>query len=178
MFKVYVDSDSLPERQRALLLKRLVRDCIPALFAADRPLKDVSSAIACHTAALRAPMRGLADVEELRRIRSPLELVVVEKGNDSADDYLVSAAEPGGLCITHDIPLAARMVGKGLVVIDDRGNVYDRSNIAERLGMRNFMKDMRENGFFEERQKRFTAKDVENFANALDRMIHRLSLNE
>lgn len=175
MFKIYVDSDSLPERQRSLLLKRLVKDGIPALFAADRPLKDVSSAIAAHTASLRDPLRNLLDKNELGKVKSPLTLVVVEKGENSADDYLVSAAEPGGLCITHDIPLAARMVEKGVVVIDDRGNVYDRSNIAERLGTRNFMKDMRENGFFEERQKRFTSKDVERFANALDSMIFRLS---
>ena len=175
MFKIYVDADSLPEKQRLLLIRRLVKENIVSVFAADRPVKDVIAAIAEHTGALRAQMKGKIPDQDLKKIKSPISFVLVPSGLNSADDFLVSVAEEGGLCITHDIPLSARMIEKGLVVIDDRGRIYDRSNINERLGERNFMTEMRENGFFEERHKRIGNKDVENFANALDKLILKMS---
>ena len=175
MLKIYVDADSLPEKQRSLLLRRLVKENIASVFAADRPVKDVIAAIADHTGALRSQLKGKVSDQDLKNVKSPIRFVLVPSGENSADDFLVSAAEEGGVCITHDIPLSARKIEKGLVVIDDRGRIYDKSNIGERLGERNFMTEMRQNGFFEERHKRIGNKDVENFANALDKLISKLS---
>ncbi len=177
MFSVYVDSDSLPSRQREVLLRRLCKENCPALFVADRAVRDVLRTIEEHTAALRAPYRDKLGKDELKEIRSPIRFVVVETGTNSADDYLVENAVAPGLCITHDIPLAERMIEKGILVIDDRGNVFDASNIRERMSQRAYMAEFREMGLYVSPQKGFDRKDIENFSNSLDRMFFSLKNN-
>ena len=174
MIKAYIDSDSVPVRLREIILRRLVKENIPAWFVADRPLKDVRQKIAEHTASLREPLRSTMDKEELRKVKSPIEMVVVETGANSADDRIVEMAEAPGLAITHDIPLAERLIKKGVTVIDDRGNVFSEENIRERMSERAYMAEFRENGIFIKAQKGMTDKDVNAFSNALDRELQKL----
>ena len=174
MFSVYVDSDSLPVKQREILLRRLRKENCPSFFVADKDVKDVLKTIEEHTAELRRPLRATMDKEELRNVKSPIKFVKVTTGANSADDYLVEIAEVPGLGITHDIPLAERMIEKGLLVMDDRGNEYDASNIRERMSERAYMADFREMGLYVSAQKKFNSKDVENFSNTLDRLINKL----
>ena len=174
MFSVYVDSDSLPVKQREILLRRLRKENCPSYFVADKDVKDVLKAIEEHTADLRRPLRATMDKDEIRNIRSSIRFVKVSTGANSADDYLVEIAEVPGLGITHDIPLAERMIEKGLLVMDDRGNEFDASNIRERMSERAYMADFREMGIYVSGQKKFNAKDVENFSNTLDRLVNKL----
>ena len=174
MFSVYVDSDSLPVKQREILLRRLRKENCPSFFVADKDVKDVLKTIEEHTAELRRPLRATMDKEELRNVKSPIKFVKVTTGANSADDYLVEIAKVPGLGITHDIPLAERMIEKGLLVMDDRGNEYDASNIRERMSERAYMADFREMGLYVSAQKKFNSKDVENFSNTLDRLINKL----
>ena len=81
-------------------------------------------------------------------------MVVVEGGENAADDKIVELANENNLCITHDIPLAARLIEKNVYVIDDRGNVLDKNNIRERLSIRDTQKDFREMGIFNEKQNK------------------------
>ena len=73
MRKIYIDADSLPVQIRAIVLRRVMREGIAAIFVADRPLKDVRRAYEEHTALLRAAEReaGEEDSDRLRSIRSP-----------------------------------------------------------------------------------------------------------
>ena len=174
MFSVYVDSDSLPAKQREILLRRLRKENCPSFFVADKDVKDVLKTIEEHTAELRRPLRATMDKEELREVKSPIKFVKVTSGANSADDYLVEIAEVPGLGITHDIPLAERMIEKGLLVMDDRGNEFNSSNIRERMSERAYMADFREMGLYVSAQKKFNSKDVENFSNTLDRLINKL----
>src|SRR5215468_506007 len=75
-----------------------------------------------------------------------VSFVRVTKGPDVADAYIVDASAVGDFCVTADIPLAAALVAKGLMVIDPRGDLYSKENIGERLGMRDFMEGLRESG--------------------------------
>jgi uncharacterized protein YaiI (UPF0178 family) len=104
-----------------------------------------------------------------------IQMVRVAGGPDVADDHIVSESRQGDLAITADIPLAARLVPKGLIVLNPRGEEYDRENIGERLSVRDFMAEARDNGVVTGGPSAFGPKDKQRFANALDRALHRLT---
>lgn len=157
---LFVDADSCPRQLRTIILKAILRRNIPAIFAADRPLPDV----------VQAEGSGTTDMHGLPLVR----MVVVHKGDDSADDMLVTLGREGALAITRDIPLAKRLAQLGMVVIDDRGGTYTKENVGERLSMRNLMTELREYGVFAERTRPLGPKEVQAFSNALDRQLTRM----
>ena len=100
-----------------------------------------------------------------------IKSIRVSGGFDVADDYIVQHLNPGDLAITGDIPLAAKLIAKQGFVINPRGEVYSKENIGEKLAMRDFMEGLRDNGLASGGAAAMAAKDVQNFANALDRFL-------
>jgi uncharacterized protein YaiI (UPF0178 family) len=155
--KILVDADSCPRPARELILKTAVRRRIKSIFTANRPL----------------PKIGGSD-------GPGGEFVLMElcpAGEDAADNRIVELAEPGDLAITRDIPLAARLVEASILVIDDRGQVYTRENIRERLSLRDFMVDLAESGLGMERTASYGKKELKSFADGLDRVLVKLARN-
>lgn len=106
---------------------------------------------------------------------SPLiQMVQVPGGPDVADNHIVEHARAGDLAITADVPLAARLVPKQVVVLNPRGEEYDHQNIGERLSIRDFLSEARDNGIVTGGPKPYGPKDKQRFANALDRALQRL----
>ncbi len=101
----------------------------------------------------------------------------VDGGPDKADDYIVEQAVPGDIAVTADIPLASRLVEKGVLTVDPRGTEYTVENIGERLSVRDFMEQVRLAGVETGGPKAYRPKDKQNFANSLDRILTRLSGN-
>jgi uncharacterized protein YaiI (UPF0178 family) len=97
----------------------------------------------------------------------------VDGGPDVADMYIADHAEAGDVAVTADIPLAALLVPKNVVVIDPRGEEYTAHNIGERLSVRNFMDGLRSTGVETGGHSTFGARDKQAFANALDRALTR-----
>jgi uncharacterized protein YaiI (UPF0178 family) len=79
--------------------------------------------------------------------------------------------------ITGDIPLAAFIVEKNAVALDHRGELYTEDNVRERLSMRDFMKDIRDNGLITGGPAPFGPKDVERFTNSLNRILTKMKLS-
>ncbi len=104
--------------------------------------------------------------------------VTVRSGADQADHAIVEQVQPGDLVIADDIPLAARVVEKGGLVIGSRGDLYDDRNIHSRLATRDLMEQLRLSGMEIEGPKPFVQKDAQAFANQLDRLLtkHRKNL--
>ena len=175
-FNIWVDADSVPVKLRQMILKAASRTSAPCFFVADRELPDVKSFIAEDTFALREKARqaGQPDAVEIRRIKSRISMVVVASGENSADDYIVNQASESSLCITHDIPLASRLLEKGCTVIDDRGSEYTASDIRARLGDRLVNQELRSWGVFSEQQARMGQGVQKAFADNLDRTITRM----
>lgn len=95
-------------------------------------------------------------------------------GPDAADDHIAEEAAPGDLAVTADIPLAARLVEKGVVVVDFRGEEYTESNIGERLSIRDFMDGLRATGVDTGGPGAFGRKEKQAFAATFDRVLMRL----
>jgi uncharacterized protein YaiI (UPF0178 family) len=100
--------------------------------------------------------------------------VVVPGGADVADDHIVEYAEAGDLVVTHDIPLAARLVPEGITVLDVRGREHTMNSIGERLSVRDFMESLRSTGVATSGPPAFDAKAKREFASALDRALTRM----
>ena len=98
----------------------------------------------------------------------------VDGGPDKADDYIADQAVPGDIVVTGDIPLAARLVERGVLTLDPRGTEYTEENIGERLSIRDFMEQVRLTGVDTGGPRAYGPKDKQSFANALDRALTRM----
>jgi uncharacterized protein YaiI (UPF0178 family) len=147
--KILVDADSCPRLARELVLRAAGRRGIKAIFAANRPIPGITGDYAA--------------------------MELCPSGEGAADDRIVALAEPGDLALTRDIPLANRLVEADICVIDDRGRIYTRENIRERLSLRNFMVSLAENGLGMEHHASYGKKELKAMADSLDKLLSRLS---
>lgn len=139
--------------------------------AAPRDVKEV-----CYRASERLQLETILVANQ--RLQLPvgyphLTSVRVDGGPDVADLYIAEHAEKGDVAVTADIPLAALLVPKGVVVIDPRGEEYTAETIGERLSVRNFMEGLRSTGVETGGHASYGAKDKQAFSNALDRALTR-----
>ncbi len=172
--KIFVDSDSFLKQMREIVLRAAVKRNLDITFVADRSLKDVLLAKEKHTADLRRlelKNNPNIDKEDLKKIKSKIKFIVVETDSDSADDKIVDLANVGDLAITHDIPLIDRLCEKGVLVLDDRGNIFTDKNIKERLSIRNAMTELRSYGINVEKNKKMGQKAVKLFSDAFSKTI-------
>jgi uncharacterized protein YaiI (UPF0178 family) len=146
--KLLVDADSCPKEARELALRTVLRRGMGAVFAANRPIPGIG---------------GTGIVME-----------ICPPGENSADNRLVELAERGDAAVSRDVPLAKRLLEKGVSVIDDRGRIFTTENIGERLSLRNFMVGLADNGLDFERQAAYGKRELKNFADSLDRLLTRL----
>ena len=106
--------------------------------------------------------------------RPLIERVVVAAGMDAADDWIAERAAKGAIVITQDIPLAARAVKAGAVVIAPNGKPFSEDSIGMTLATRNLMDSLRSAGEITGGPKPFSPKDRSAFLQSLDREIVRL----
>jgi uncharacterized protein YaiI (UPF0178 family) len=146
--RIWVDADACPGPVRDVLLKASQRLKVPLVFVANK--------------ALSLPRSELVST------------VQVGAGLDVADRHIAQGAQAGDLAVTQDIPLAALLVPKGVVVLDPRGELFTEENVQERLSVRNFMQELREGGIQTGGPAGFSAQDKQHFAAALDRALTQL----
>jgi uncharacterized protein len=60
--------------------------------------------------------------------------------------FSTSLAAAGDIAITADVPLAARLVEKGIQVLGPTGRAFTRESIGMDVAMRNLKQDLREAG--------------------------------
>ncbi len=109
----------------------------------------------------------------LRPSQNPLiEMVYVPDGPDEADKWIADHAGTGDVVITNDIPLAARAVENGAVVLKPNGEALTERNIGNVLAMRDLAADLRAaDPFRQGGGKGFTKADRSRFLDALERVL-------
>lgn len=108
--------------------------------------------------------------------RDPMiERVVVPAGLDVADDWIAERAAPGIVVITADVPLAARCVKAGAIVLAPNGKAFSEQSIGMALATRNLMDQLRSSGEITGGPKPFAARDRSAFLSALDLAFVRLT---
>lgn len=82
---------------------------------------------------------------------------------------------PGELVICSDVPLADRLVKKGVAALDPRGKEFDAQNMGDRLAVRNLFTDLRDQGQMGGGQPPYCDREKQAFTNSLDRILTRLT---
>lgn len=147
--RVWVDADACPKAAKEQLIKFALKRKFEVVLVAGQ--SQIKPAFAC------------------------VRLIVVPSGPDAADDYLVEHALPGELVICSDVPLADRLVKKGVAALDPRGREFDERNMGDRLAVRNLFTELREQGQAGGGQAAYGERDRQAFANALDRLLTQLA---
>lgn len=146
--KIWVDADACPRVIKEIVFRASERLELPVVLVANQGLSKHHS----------------------RLITS----VTVADGFDVADDYIVENASPNDLVITADIPLAARIVEKGGIALDPRGERYTEENVGERLSIRDLMQELRGAGMIQGGPAQFSNTDRQRFASSLDSLLTRM----
>jgi len=165
---LWADADSLPREVKDLIGRRAGSSGgnfpIRAVFVANRPMplppgKNLQAVIVGPAGATARLAQAPADAPATAW--------------DNADDYIMSAANPGDVLVTRDIPLAARAIAKGMTALNDRGDLWTADVLRERTSLRDHMAALRELGVAppSPKSRSFSPKDVRAFADALDKAL-------
>ena len=149
---IWVDADSFPARARDLLLKT----------AAAKGLR----------------VRYVANHDIPFSMGSPLfEMKTCPQTAGAADDLIADSCIPGDIVATRDIPLAARLVDKGIHVINDRGVRYDRRTVEKRLKERELSLQMEALGLHKGHSREgYGGKELDAFGKCLNALLASLGL--
>lgn len=143
--RIFVDADAFPSCLKEILYRAVERLKLPLVMVANTHIR-------------------LPESKYISNIH-------VKSGPDEADDYIAEKLEKGDLLITADIPLAYRVVIKGGYAINPRGELYNETNIKQKLAMRDLMDDLRSEGMMTGGPAPFKPKDRQAFANALTKFL-------
>jgi len=108
----------------------------------------------------------------LRPSRNPaFRQVVAPAGPDAADDWIAEHIGTGDIAITSDLPLAARCLAKGSMVLNAKGEHVSEDRIGMALAMRDLHRHVREVTGRETHHAEFGKKDRSRFLGALENAI-------
>jgi uncharacterized protein YaiI (UPF0178 family) len=146
---IWIDGDACPRAAREIIFRAAERVEAPAVLVANRDQRVP-----------RSPW--------IRTVRVPM-------GFDVADHHILREASPGDVVITDDIPLAAALVAGGVHALSPRGQGFTEDNVGERLATRDLMQGLRDLGAQTGGPAPYGRADRQNLANALDRLLTRVS---
>lgn len=144
-FRIWIDADACPVAIKEILYRAAKRLKIETVLVANQKISIPHSDL--------------------------FRLVLVPSGADKADQKIVELMGKGDIVVTADIPLASLAIGRGGVAVGPRGELFDENSIGERLAVRNMMDQMRASGIETRGPKPLNSKDVQAFANVLDRIL-------
>lgn len=100
-----------------------------------------------------------------------VELVIVSQGADAADDWIAEHIASADVCVTNDIPLAARCLEKGALAIKPNGEAFTENMIGMALANRELMQGLRDTGEITGGPRSFSKQDRSNFLNRLETLV-------
>ena len=108
----------------------------------------------------------------IRPSQMPLvELVIVAQGADAADDWIAEHIKKSDICITNDIPLAARCLERGGLAIKPNGDPFTENGIGMALATREILQGLRETGEMTGGPRPFNKSDRSQFLNRFETTI-------
>ena len=143
--QIWVDADACPKPVKEVLFRAAERTQVQVTLVANQYLPTPRSSF--------------------------VSAIQVEKGFDVADEEIVKRMTSGDLVITGDIPLADEVISKGGVALNPRGTLYSSENIKNHLQRRDMMEQLRDTGMISGGPDPYGKKELQNFANALDKQL-------
>lgn len=116
------------------------------------------------------PVLLICDTAHLMQ-REGAETITVSKGADAVDFVLVNKVGKGDIVVTQDYGLAAMVLAKRGVPIDQNGRVYSDENIDQLLHGRHIAKKIRQSGGRMKGPKKRRPEHNDDFEHALVRLL-------
>ena|SRR5271165_3513277 len=145
MTAIYIDGDACPVREETYRLATRVGVPVFVVSNGSRPI--------------RPP--GLPNVS----------MIIVDATPDAADDWIADRIAAADVCVTADVPLAARCLGKGARAVSPMGISWTQDNIGNALAGREVARHMREIGMNTGGPAALTRADRSRFLSALDAAV-------
>ena len=142
MTEIYIDGDACPVREEVYRVATRLGLVVHVVSNGSRPI--------------RPP--GLPNVR----------MVVVPDGADIADDWIAERITAADICVTSDIPLAARCLERNARALSSNGRLWTRDNIGNALAGREIGRHLREIGVATGGPAPLTKADRSKFLSALD----------
>ncbi len=103
--------------------------------------------------------------------RPNVTMVTVSAGADVADDWIAERITAADVCVTSDIPLAARCLEKKARALSSTGKLWTPDNIGSALAGREIGRHLREIGVATGGPAPLTKQDRSRFLSALDTVV-------
>jgi uncharacterized protein YaiI (UPF0178 family) len=134
------------------------------------PVKDEAYDVAAR---YRVPVTLVANKPLALPPRTQVEMVVVGDSLDAADDWIAEHAAAGDVVVTADIPLAARCLAAGALVLGTNGREFTEDSIGGALAMRDLKSQLRESGTNTGGPRALSDQDRSRFRMKLDELVTR-----
>ena len=145
MTTIYIDADACPVREEVFRVAGRLGLVVHVVSNGSRPI--------------RPP--GLPNVN----------MVTVSEGADIADDWIAEHITATDVCVTADIPLAARCIEKGAQALAHTGKRWTTDNIGGALAGREINRYRREIGVNTGGPPPLTRQDRSRFLSELDAAV-------
>ena len=143
MVEIYVDADACPVKDE--VVRVATRHDLKTYMVSDGGIRPSQSAL--------------------------VELVIVDQGPDAADDWIADHIQKTDICITNDLPLAARCLERGALAIKPNGEPFTDNGIGMELANRELMQGLRESGEITGGPRPFRKSDRSAFLNHLETTV-------
>ena len=108
-------------------------------------------------------------------MRTPMDdrirIEVVGRDMDAADDWIAERVAPNDIVITADVPLAARCVEAGALVLSPTGRPFTEDNVADALATRDLLTELRSGGVATGGPPPMSQRDRSRFLQELDKIV-------
>jgi uncharacterized protein YaiI (UPF0178 family) len=142
---IYIDADACPVREEALRVAARRRLPVHIVSNGSRPIRPPA--------------------------QPDVHMVLVPAAPDAADDWIAERITPADICVTGDIPLAARCLARGARALAADGHVWTEANIGSALAGREVARHLRELGLNAGGGKALSRADRSAFLSALDTAV-------
>ena len=120
MTDIYIDADACPVRDEVYRVAERLNLKVFVVSNGSRPIRP-------------SPNPTIA-------------MITVSEGADAADHWIVEHIGASDICVTADIPLAARCLAKDALALAPNGKIWTKDNIGNALAGREVSRHLRELG--------------------------------
>ena len=136
-FSVWVDADSFPVKARDFIVSHSFSKEVSVNFVANHEIKSPNPKV---------------------------KMIICQKEHNAADDYIFENACENDIVVTRDILFAARLVEKNIAVMNDRGVLFSKDNIEDKLREREFSLNMAQIGLGGNKGNYYGDKEFKKFS--------------
>ncbi len=145
MTEIYIDADACPVREEVYRVANRYGLAVYVVSNGSRPIRPVND--------------------------PRIKMITVGEGADVADDWIAEHITAADICVTGDIPLAARCLAKDARAVAHNGKVWTTDNIGGALAGREIGRHLRELGVATGGPSSFAKTDRSRFLVALDTAV-------